>query len=743
MYGTISRAIALIAVIILPTSLVAQESEEVQRLDMETTVTATGTERDTTEVGALVTVIDEEELERTVPENVVEPLRQAPGVDVNGVGPNQARPVIRGQRGLRVLFLQDGLRMNNPRRQTDFGEISGLVDVDSVEKIELVRGPSSVLYGSDAIGGVLNVLTSRPNATGGELGIRYSGAGDLADLGLLGRHSSEKISFELGGSIRDADPYSSGEGGFGALTLSEPVEVVDTGVEDWSIWSSLHASPTRQSELSLRLSRYESEDAGFGYVDGTSLGIVEPFRIRILYPDQTFDRIAFSYFATPGELALSDSAKFQIYHQSNERTLVNDILIDIGPIRPGFPSSDVTALTNNFTDLDTTGLRFDSKKLVDGFGGSHLITVGAEGYRDDSFNTDSSVTTTTIRFPGPPFAVTEEIFDDVPNTPNATNENWGVFVQDEIFVHENLELTAGVRYHAVETRADATPGWDVSGLDFSDDSVVGAISGVWEFRPGSSIFGSWGRGFRTPNLVERLFNGITPEGIGFQILNADLESETSENFDIGYRFRGSSSYLDAAIFRNEISDGIVQYFLSPAEIALLDDETRGVIEQSGIDFVVQQRNADRLRYEGVELAFGWRGPGGLHLGGNYTHLDAERIGSLNPPTGDTYEDKVYLFARYAPLQGRWWVEYNVRHNGESDLNLEPGAPPAAVGLTVPSFTIHNLGAGLDLGRIAGLSHRLTVLAENLTDELYAEASNASFFRPEPGRRVKLSYRVLF
>ena len=96
-----------------------------------------------------------------MPNNAADLLRDQPGVDVNGVGVNQARPVIRGQRGLRVLFLEDGLRMNNARRQTDFGEITGLVDVDDVSSVEVVRGPMSVLYGSDAIGGVLNLVTKR------------------------------------------------------------------------------------------------------------------------------------------------------------------------------------------------------------------------------------------------------------------------------------------------------------------------------------------------------------------------------------------------------------------------------------------------------------------------------------------------------------------------------------------------------------------------------------------------------
>jgi len=78
-----------------------------------TTVTATGEERSVFQIATPVTVVTAEEIERLAPENAADLLREQPGVDVNGVGPNQARPVIRGQRGLRVLFLEDGLRLNN------------------------------------------------------------------------------------------------------------------------------------------------------------------------------------------------------------------------------------------------------------------------------------------------------------------------------------------------------------------------------------------------------------------------------------------------------------------------------------------------------------------------------------------------------------------------------------------------------------------------------------------------------
>ena len=127
------------------------------------TVTATGEPVNTLDVPASVSVIERDEIDRRSAAGAIDLIRDLPGVQVNGVGLNQSRPIIRGQRGLRVLMLENGLRLNNPRRQTDFGEIAGLVSLERVDQVEVLRGAASVLYGSDAIGGVVNLVTADPS----------------------------------------------------------------------------------------------------------------------------------------------------------------------------------------------------------------------------------------------------------------------------------------------------------------------------------------------------------------------------------------------------------------------------------------------------------------------------------------------------------------------------------------------------------------------------------------------------
>ena len=723
------------------------EEEEMTSFFSSTTVTATGRRTEAFEISTPVSVLHSDEIERLAPDNAADLLRYQPGVDVNGVGPNQTRPVIRGQRGLRVLFLQDGLRMNNPRRQTDFGEIPGLVDTESMDSVEVVRGPASVLYGSDAIGGVLNLIPKTPG---------YRGAGSMAGSFLAQTRSAgdqvkgqgsiegrwHRTSLQLGLSKRDASDYEAPGGTFGQISLAGDTPVVDSGVEDESIYGYLGQQLSDSQELFFRFQRYSADQSGFGFVEPEVLGDEGGFRIRILYPFQDFDRLTAGYLASALGSALADSLEVKAYYQANERQLANDIDINIGPLAPvpGWPDSSVEADTINFTDLETFGLRTQGIKLV---GDRHLLTYGVEFYQDDSRNTDSSVTTTTLRFPFPPFEFPVVTTDDVANAPNAVNESLGFFLQDEIDIGERVKLTLGARAQNVATRAEATPGWDVTGLDFDDDSVVGSASLVYALSDNLRLVSSYGTAFRAPNIIERLFNGPTPEGAGYQILNPDLTSEESDNIELGLKYLRSNAVFELLMFRNDIDNGIVQYFFSPQEIAQLPQDLQDRIAATQVSFVVQQRNIDRLRWEGVEVVVGYRADNGFSVGANYTNLDGQRFDSDNPPTGDTATEKLNLRLRWEPPRSSYWAEYRVRYNGEQPLVLDPGDPVPPVGEVLPSFTVHSLSAGVTLPNTGRVGHTFSLLVDNLSDELYAEFSNISFFRPQPARSVTASYRLRF
>ena len=191
------------------------------------------------------------------------------------------RPVIRGQRGLRVLFLEDGLRLNNARRQTDFGEITGLVDVDDVASVEVVRGPMSVLYGSDAIGGVLNLVT-QPAIAPRRPALRRRRRAPLrlgrrpgrAVTPACARQSGRSRCADLGASYRDGRRLRVGAAG----TLRRHHarrgrrRCYDTGVTTTASSAVFAFDLNDRRSLRPAHRRYRADETGFGFVDPTLLG---------------------------------------------------------------------------------------------------------------------------------------------------------------------------------------------------------------------------------------------------------------------------------------------------------------------------------------------------------------------------------------------------------------------------------------------------------------------------------------
>ena len=721
--------------------------EETQESFFEsTTVTATSQKTDVFDIATSVAVIPAEVIEQKMPENPVDLFREQPGVDVNGVGPNQPRPIIRGQRGLRVLFMENGLRMNNARRQSDFGEASGLVDLDNVQTMEVVRGPASVLYGTDAIGGVLNLVTKTPAYRDGSwmgfnLGLRYATATELKRVNGFFQGRQNKWSFNLGATYREAEPYQAPSGTFGDISFDEEVTVNDTGITDDTIFGFLGYDLTDSQELSFRFNRYRADQTGFGWVDPLLLGELD--KVQILYPFQNFDRASLNYRGSAFQNVLANTVNASLMYQQNERELANSIDAYTPFGGPTFFHVDIN--TSNFTDLETLGLRGEFTKILNE---RNLLTYGGEYYGDDSFNTDFSLTqgfialqfdpTTPPVDTGPPIFSQE---DSVANTPNAENTNYGVFVQDQFLIASRLSGTIGLRYSAGDTKAKATPGIPNLPLDFSDSQTVGAVNLVYQATDNLHLVGTYGTAFRMPSIIERLFSGLTPEGSGFQILNPDLQSETSDNFDLGIKYRRRNAILELVYFRNEIDNGIVQYFLDEDEIENLPDDVKDLIDMLGVSFVVQQRNLDQVVFKGVEALIGYRFDNGVSLGANYTYFDPEFIDADNPPTGDTYSDKFNFHVRYDQPRGRYWAEYRVRVNGEADSVSDPDQPVTPVGLILPSFQVHTLAGGVTLFPQASIKHMFGIVIDNFTDELYAEASNSSFFRPQPKINVSLSYRM--
>jgi len=698
-----------------------KNDEEIEKRDQgfvlhnEIVVTATRTEKIIFHSPQPMAVLSEKKIGEKAPNNVSELLPETAGTDIVGVGASQSRPVIRGLRGQRILLLSDGIRLSNARRTQAFGEIPALIDVSSLERVEVVLGPASVLYGSEAIGGVLNMITVSPdyNREGthisGNLGYRYSSA-DTQHKGFASINGNiGKFGFILSGTYREAHDYQAPAGTFGNITLEQNTPLNDSGVQDNNFSLFLGSRISGYNDISLKYEYYQAKDAGFGYIDPEIYDPESP-TIRLLYPDQKLRKLTFRYENRSLNFLLAEGISFAGYYINNERTFDTDITVSF------FPGAGMNVRSSNYTDVDTLGMRLELTKVLFN---KHVLIYGLEFFQDDSQNTD--INTTEMFGFGPPITQV----DNVPRVPNATIRNFGLFVQDEFSPFQKFSMILGLRYQNVYAETKETESLTDPLISSTDDTFVGAANFIYSLTDNLNLVLSLGRGFRSANLPERFYQGLTPDGSGYQIRNPDLKPETSFNIDVGIRYRLRNFYIEGSYFRNLVSDGI-QIVPTGAYLGRVP-EYRNI-------------NVDKIRFQGFETSGQLQLDFGLSVSANYSYLTSKNLANPELVYTDTYGSRFNLNVRYTFPNDLFHVEYHIRHNGrrkDVDLGTNPLGP------VLPRFTVHSVRAGITLFKKSAFPQQFGFIIENLTDSLYAEFSNASFFRPAAKRHIVFTWQVKF
>ena len=685
----------------------------------QVTITATRTEKDVFDAPSAVSVIDSATLRRRLPNTPVDGFRDLPGLDVTGVGTNQTRPTIRGLGGQRILLLEDGLRLNNSRRQQDFGELPAIAGISGIDRVEVVRGPASVLYGTDAIGGVVNIISAGLPSSGndgvhGWAGYRYSSADkqQTPSAGLEGR--AGRFAFRASGAYRDTRSYEAPSGTFGGIDLANDVRVNDTGVRDYSYNGNVGWDIGKSQSVFARAEHYTARNAGFGYVANADLGATDAPTIQITYPDQDVQRFSLGWRALTLGAPVADRVEVTTYLQDNRRHLDLDVFVPFGSGLPA--TAGVTSQQRNWTDMRTVGFRAEATKLI---GGRLAMTYGADAFRDRSDNTDSSLTIVTGF--GPP----QTQVSTRPQLPNASFRSAGLFAQGDARLADRLSVIVGARVQDVLAKTRSTPQVTDPSFESKDRTAVGTANVLVRAAEGLNLIASVGRGFRSPNLVERFFQGPTPEGSGYQVRNLGLDPETSVNVDLGARWRRGALFAEAFVFQNNVHDGIA--------IQATGDTVSRLPAYQNV-------NVDRLRFRGLELAAGARAFHTFDLTANFSRIQSKNVTDPNSPVGDTYSRKFVFDAAWRPLANRVSFGYTLRHNGEQK-DIVVGSSP--VGAALPAFTVHDVRAEAALFERGRNRTSLVVGVNNLTNELYAESANASFFRPEPRRSVSTAIVVGF
>jgi outer membrane cobalamin receptor len=197
---------AAVMIFIAITSSPAVAQERTTKLN-EVIVTATKTEKDPNDVTQPVSVISGEEIRKSGATNVATAVQNATSVYIDSYGtPGSVQSVsIRGAASAQVLVLVDGIRMNSPR---DGGFDLSLipVSIDDIDRIEVLRGPGSALYGSDAMGGVINVITKKPTATQNTIKVT-AGNNRYGDIFLGNSGRNDQVYYSMSGNYVTSDGY--------------------------------------------------------------------------------------------------------------------------------------------------------------------------------------------------------------------------------------------------------------------------------------------------------------------------------------------------------------------------------------------------------------------------------------------------------------------------------------------------------------------------------------------------------
>lgn len=702
-----------------------------QPIEEQVTVTATRTQVSTAETAVPVSVVDREEIERKAVNTIGDVFRTLPGTSTVNEGAFQVRPRIRGLDSNRVLILIDGERLNNARTSTGQSGVEiGLVETSQIETLEVVRGSGSVLYGTDALAGTINIITRdtpprRENGfrVGASLDTFYSSNENGRRGNLAVNGSSKFFAFRVAQSLERFDNYFTGNAD-GAV----PQNFLDIGgiTEDGEVLNSQSHGSNSQATgrlffndantLRLNYERRRAADVG----SPTLTGFFTAF-----FPFSNRDKFSARYDSA----ALTEQlARVSVsgYYQTQYRNFSN--IVDIPPI--GFPGS--YTFSETVTDTKTLGFDLQTDWIL---GSRNNLTAGASFFRDE--NSDRRYVERRRR------AFTPILSQDrTRGVPDANITNIAAFAQNEFTATNRLKLIGGLRIDRFVSRAEPTGGFGLpaaltpsqiedlglngltGGLDVSTTAVTGDFGAVFKAAENIILSARIGRSFRVPNLFERFFTEAGSIG-GFVVGNPNLEPESGINFDTSMKLRTSRFAASFTYFNNYYRN-----FLST--VAAIDRNGNPIVipqpPRSPIP-VFQTQNISKARIQGFEAEF--EIPIKISLGyltpnGNFSYLRGDNL-TADVPLNTISPFRTNAGVRWQNFAKNYFADYSARIVGKQK-RLSDAFRTSNLG-DEPGFVTHNLSGGYYFRR-ERFNFNINLGVSNLFNRIYNEQF---VFAPARGR----------
>lgn len=506
-------------------------------------VTATRGAKPIDEVPATVSVIPARQIER---QSVVRPgdlVRYEPGITVNNQPgrAGQGNYTIRGIGENRVLVLQDGLRVQDfPSTNVGAGTYTrNFTDLENLKRVEILRGPASALYGSDALGGVVNYIIKDPadyldvsgrdtyvsgklgyNGSDNSLSETITGAARMGKTDLLLMYTRRDGSETRNKGTPSANPQTSQSN---ALLARLVVHATDA--------DTIRLTGEYTGRLvSTGIVSEQTNTPPAGFTPGTKVfsahGVDNTQRAGMMLD-----------WAHEAPLLFIDTLRARLSFSKLERREQTDRYAASygGAVAPAVPNRRRISDFRFDQELAIADLQATSNSIL--FGTEHRFTYGGTVERTETTRPrdrrEINMTTGAIAA-----TVAGETYPNK-NFPDTTTTQIGLYVQDEIRIGR-LELTPALRadFYDLKPSPDALSNRSSAGLvvkPLSEAALSPKLGAVYKLTDQYSVYGQYAHGFRAPPYDSTNF-GFTNAAFGYQILpNAGLKSETSDGFEGGFR----------------------------------------------------------------------------------------------------------------------------------------------------------------------------------------------------------------
>jgi iron complex outermembrane receptor protein len=645
---------------------------------------------------AAIARLSAEDIQRRRGQTLGHTIEEIPGVAIIQYGPSIAKPVVRGLHSQRIVVSNGGVRQEG---QQWGGEHAPEIDIFGAREIEVLRGPGAVVYGPDALGGVVQI---EPGALpvdagwGGEVvGNAFAnnrqGAGSImlenggVRLPFVGRTALQfRVSSRRAGDSNSPD-YNLQNTGFSEFNLSG-------GIGWQGSWG--------RSEILL--SRYSSE---LGLFTGAHIGNFDDL-MRAMERGRPRLPSSFSYeIRSPRQEITHDKALWRnTFFVGGDRVLEATYGFQLNRRKEFDRNGPLSS-----RDRPAFGLDLYTHTLDGSFGFSTPLgrtTVGVAGMRQGNLSTGQAYLIPQYRM-----------------------------YQGGAFAKQDLERGAFTFSGAIRYDAQFQRIFPVIGRTFLPETeettfrdYAGSFGMTWEVLPDWFIGSSFGRAWRAPNVNERFSEGVHHGTAQYEIGDASLGPERTRNVDVSLRKAGERFSFQVNAYRNAIDDYI---FLRPRDPVLTIRGAYPAFNFESVDAIVR----------GIEVDADLRLVSELHLfaHGSVTR-GRERVSDL--PLFDMPADRMRAGLRFTAPGGDRWRGFS----SEVSMLLvrdQTEVPPVTVyALPTEGYQLLDASVGFDAVRLAGQEFQVSLDVRNLLNRRFRDyLSRYKLFVDDPGRDIVLRFRV--